>query len=125
MSSAKKKTIRGILIDAEHCTVREVEFENTLESYYRLLNCTCVTAPSYDGKHDVIIDDEGLLNGKSNFFELSRQEVYAGNGLIVGVDPSQGDWRSHSLSVESIRSQVCFVRFLRIGKQLVKCIIRK
>ena len=25
---AKKKTIRGILIDAEHCTVREVEFEN-------------------------------------------------------------------------------------------------
>lgn len=31
---AKKKTIRGILIDAEHCTIREVEFENTLESYY-------------------------------------------------------------------------------------------
>ncbi len=121
---AKKKTIRGILIDAEHCTIREVEFENTLESYYWLLDCTCIIAPSYDGKHDVIIDDEGLLNGKSNFFELPEQEPYAGNGLIVGVDPSHGDWKSHSLSVASIRSQVCFVRFLRIGNQLVKCMFR-
>lgn len=35
--------IKGILIDVEKLTVTEVEFENNLSSYYRLLKCDCIT----------------------------------------------------------------------------------
>ena len=79
------KKIKGILIDSKNLNVSEVEFEPTLEEYYRLLDCDCITAPSFNEDHDVIVDDEGLLKGPTNFFEIDGAE-YAGTGMILKVN---------------------------------------
>ena len=67
------KKIKGILIDSESKTVKEVEFENSLTSYYELIDCECVTTVLYDNQHDVILDDEGLLKSPiKGFFEIGE-----------------------------------------------------
>ncbi|WP_277202235.1 DUF3846 domain-containing protein [Victivallis vadensis] len=115
------RKIKGILIHAEKQTVEEIEFENTLENYYRLLDCNCIAAPSYDTSHDVIVDDEGLLRSDPPLFELGSQ-IYAGSGLLVGVNIAKGDWISHSLDLSEIRRQIRFVRFIRINGQILKLV---
>ena len=85
--------ITGILIDVKNCEVKEVKFKNTLKEFYRLLKCDIITAPSFDDKHDIIADDEGLLK-PNNFFQYEEIEL-AGNCMIVGVSEN-GNWKSLS-----------------------------
>lgn len=112
------KKIKGILIDSKNLNVSEVEFEPTLEEYYRLLDCDCITAPSFNEDHDVIVDDEGLLKGPTNFFEIDGAE-YAGNGMILKVN-DRGDWISHTLNFEEIKDKVTFHTYMRFKGIVVK-----
>lgn len=109
--------IKGILIDVENQVVREVTFKNKLEEYYRLLKCNLITAPSFDENHDIIADDEGLLK-PNNFFQYEEIEL-AGNCMIVGVTES-GNWKSHSLNFEEIKSKITFHTYARFNGVVVK-----
>lgn len=110
--------IKGILIDVERCEVREVKFKNELESYYKLLKCDCITAPSFDDQHDIIADDEGLLKGPTVFFQYEDIEL-AGNCMIVGVSEN-GDWKSHSLNFEEIKTKITFHTYVNFGGTIIK-----
>lgn len=110
--------IKGILIDVENCEVKEVMFKNKLEEYYRLLKCDCITAPSFDENHDIIADDEGLLKGPQNFFQYEEIEL-AGNCMIVGVTEN-GNWKSHSLNFEEIKSKITFHCYIRVNGVVIK-----
>ena len=109
--------IKGILIDVENQVVREVTFKNKLEEYYRLLKCNIITAPSFDENHDIIADDEGLLK-PNNFFQYEEIEL-AGNCMIVGVTES-GNWKSHSLNFEEIKSKITFHTYVRFNGVVMK-----
>lgn len=109
--------IKGILIDVENQVVREVTFKNKLEEYYRLLKCDLITAPSFDENHDIIADDEGLLK-PNNFFQYEEIEL-AGNCMIVGVTES-GNWKSHSLNFEEIKSKITFHTYVRFNGVVMK-----
>lgn len=113
------KKIKGILIDSKNLNVSEVEFEPTLEEYYRLLNCDCITAPSFNEDHDVIVDDEGLLKGPTTFFQYEDIEL-AGNCMIVGVNEDTGNWISHSLNFEEIKSKITFHTYIRFNGVVTK-----
>lgn len=119
-----KNIITGILIDVKQQLVREISFSNTLSDYYRLLGCQCITAPSYDSDHDIIVDDEGLLKDNPIFFEIG-EATYAGNGLLVGVNNNTGDWISHHLNVPEIVKQVHFVMYVNIAGQIFKIPVSK
>ena len=110
--------ITGILIDVENCEVKEVKFKNTLKEFYRLLKCDIITAPSFDDKHDIIADDEGLLKGPTNFFQYEEIEL-AGNCMIVGVTEN-GNWKSHSLNFEEIKEKITFHTYVRFNGVVVK-----
>lgn len=110
--------ITGILIDVENQVVKEVKFKNTLKEYYRLLKCDIITAPSFDDKHDIIADDEGLLKGPTNFFQYEEIEL-AGNCMIVGVSEN-GNWKSHSLNFEEIKAKITFHTYVRLNGAVVK-----
>ena len=69
----------------------------------------------------MIVDDEGLLRSDPPLFELGSQ-IYAGSGLLVGVNMAKGDWISHSLDLSEIRRQIRFVRFIRISGQILKLV---
>jgi hypothetical protein len=109
--------IKGILIDVENQVVKEVTFKNKLEEYYRLLKCNLITAPSFDENHDIIADDEGLLK-PNNFFQYEEIEL-AGNCMIVGVTES-GNWKSHSLNFEEIKSKITFHTYVRFNGVVMK-----
>lgn len=98
------RKIKGILIDPDTQTLKEVEFDSDLQSYYDLMDCTIVDRIAYDDNHDVVVDDEGLLKDPKNFFMISGYEgLLAGKAIIVGVgvDPDDKDgglcWVSHNL----------------------------
>ena len=115
------KKIKAIFIDVRSKEISEIEIENELDTYYRLIKCDCITAPSFDEKHDVIVDDEGLLKDIEGFFEIDSEcpGEYAGNGLIVGVN-SNGDWTSHHLNFEEVKKHIHFIMYVRFNGQIVK-----
>lgn len=112
--------IKGILIDVEKLTVTEVEFENELSSYYRLLKCDCITTAPFDEGHDVIVDDEGLLKTPFiGFFETPDGGEYAGHGLIVGFN-DDGDWISHKLNFETVKNSIRFNQYVNLNGTILK-----
>lgn len=112
--------IKGILIDVEKRQIREVEFENELSSYYRLLKCDCITIAPFDEKHDVIVDDEGLLKTPFiGFFETPDGDEYAGHGLIVGFN-DDGDWISHKLNFETVKNSIRFIQYVNLNGTILK-----
>lgn len=112
--------IKGILIDVEKRQIREVEFENELSSYYRLLKCDCITTAPFDEGHDVIVDDEGLLKTPFiGFFETPDGGEYAGNGLIVGFN-DDGDWISHKLNFEEVKKSIRFIQYVNLNRTILK-----
>lgn len=112
--------IKGILIDVEKRQIREVEFENELSSYYRLLKCDCITTAPFDEKHDVIVDDEGLLKTPFiGFFETPDGGEYAGHGLIVGFN-DDGDWISHKLNFETVKNSIRFIQYVNLNGTILK-----
>ncbi len=113
------KKIKGILIDSESNTVKEVEFENSLTSYYDMIKCDCVTTVLYDKKHDVILDDEGLLKSPEKFFEISGVGEFAGNGVIVSFN-GDGEWQSHKLKVEEVKKRVKFFQIVNLNGSILK-----
>lgn len=116
--------IKGILIDVEKRQIREVEFENELSSYYRLLKCDCVTTALYDEHHDVIVDDEGLLKTPIvGLFETPDGGEYAGNGLIVGFN-DDGDWISHKLNFETVKNSIRFIQYVRLNGTLLRIVLQ-
>ncbi len=115
------KKIKAIFVDVINRQVSEVEIEENLQSYYRLLHCNTIAAPSFDTKHDVIVDDEGLLKEPIGFFEITTEFAceFAGNGLIVGVN-SRGEWISHKLDIEEVKKQINFITYIKFHGQIVK-----
>ena len=120
-SSSENQFIRGILINVHDLTVKEVTFENDLLSYYKLLNCDVITtAPyPYDNHHDIVVDDESLLKELQNFFAFSPESEYCGNGLIIRFN-LEGEWFSHELDVETVRSQITFHKYVKLGPKIFK-----
>lgn len=69
------------------------------------------TAP----KHDLIVDDEGLINGKwTTGFEHDGRQI-AGNAIVAGVNEDDGDFRDCALSAEEVKSKIKFLDFSDTG----------
>ena len=109
--------MKAIFIDVVNREIKEVEIRNRLVDFYTLLKCRLVAAPSFDDRHDVIVDDEGLLKETFiGFFEIDDPKfgnTYAGNGLIVRVN-DEGRWLSHKLDIEEVKKKIHFVQYIRI-----------
>lgn len=105
--------MKGILIDVYNRTVTEVEFRNSLKSYYQLLHCDCITTALFDDHHDLILDDESLLkNPIAGFFKIPGIGEFAGNALIVYTTKG-GNWKSHKLNFEEVKNSVRFIQYIK------------
>lgn len=87
--------IKAILIDAKNREVKKIEIENSLQEYYKVLDCDTITAAYFRDANitDVAyIDDNGLISNPEHFFyHPDFYQPFAGNGLIVGSDMETGD----------------------------------
>ncbi len=91
--------IKGLLVDVTRTMeIKEVEFEDTLENIYSLLDVDYIdVAVRKVGNHayDFIVDDEGLLKGNAipSVFDSEQKPQLVGNVLIVNSN-EEGDFTS-------------------------------
>ena len=100
------KRIKGVLLDVyKNRAVKAVEFEDTLEAIYELLDVDYIdVAVRKLGKHeyDFIVDDEGLYHeggATPSVFGLDGKPLLVGNVLIVNND---GEGNFASLTKEQV-----------------------
>lgn len=104
----------GYLIDPFAQTVTPVEYDGDYRSIYKLIGCSTFTVASSSEGLDCYVDDEGLLNGPTDFFVFEDYpQPLAGKGLVLSHD-EEGD------SVGALRRpDVRFVRPVMYGEELL------
>lgn len=102
--------MKAILIDPFKREVTQVELseKNTLQEFYRILECSTVDVPvTFDNRDSLWIDDEGWFQdypeGRAGFQMDGWAHAIIGKGVITGCDdegntiePKQNDplyWR--------------------------------
>lgn len=81
--------LRGILIDVENEEVKCIEIEDTLDEYYRILNCDTIDIVNRRigrKRFEIICDDEGTFkaNPKISAIDNFGTPQLVGNIFIVG-----------------------------------------
>lgn len=102
--------MKAILIDVKNEEVREIDFNETLEHIYELVDCATFDVLRLDGVNGIYVDDEGLFVEDQLFFTYhgdNYSHTLAGNGLVLGVD-SEGNSISPTVTVEEVREAVDF-----------------
>lgn len=98
--SEQKPKIKGVLLDIENDEAKVVEFEPTLENYYKMLHCDLIDIVSrtigYNRSHkvfDIVCDDEGLFkeDAKISAIDNLGNPQLVGSLLIVGLADSKGN----------------------------------
>jgi len=106
--------MKAILIDVQNETVRQVEVDDTriLLDWYGHIGCQMVQVAHYFNEKDSIMcDEEGLftMDSDSKFFSVEGgHQPFIGNGLVVGVEPTEGDSVDPCITVEEVRAKVKF-----------------
>ena len=117
--------MKAILINVHQETVQQVEVDddNVLKSWYKHIKCGTVQVGYYfDEKDSIMCDEEGLftMNDNSKFFSIEGgNQPCIGNGLVVGVDPMNGESVDPCITVEEVRSKVKFHTMSEIQTQLM------
>ena len=102
---------KAILINVKERSISEVEVEDSVDEYNRLIGSDCYTCgprlPNLDG---VLVDDNGLLNidNDTMFFTFGKYpQPLAGNGLILGCSRS-GETVNVKSKLEDIKKIIKF-----------------
>lgn len=101
--------MRAYLIDPEHFTIEEVDYNGDFHEIYRMIGADCFDAATFNRNGDcVFVDDEGLL--KPNYFFLidGYPQLLAGKGLVLGVN-REGESVSPTVTMEDLMQIVSFV----------------
>lgn len=110
--------MKAVFINAVEKTVTEVDVpkEKTLQSWYKIIGCDMVEVASYINKENdsILVDEEGLLKPQEHFFAYGvRENILAGNGLIVGVD-NEGESVSCHVTAEQVKDKVFFLSYAEV-----------
>ena len=101
----------GVLIDPFTKTITEIEVENDLHVWYKLLDCELVDVIRLTARVDLWIDDEGLFKEppkQAYFYIADLLEPVAGRALLLSHDAG-GNSRSLLTKAAEIEPYVCFV----------------
>ena len=90
--------ITALKIDAQKQEMYEVTFIDELQEYYEVLDVSIIETVPFNNSHDLILDEEGRINGTKHGFYIMGNAFY-GNGLIVKHD-GEGGWINHQLSID-------------------------
>lgn len=99
--------MKAILINATERSVKEVDINGDLQSWYESINCDIVEVACYlPSSNLLLVDEDGLLKMPTEFFEYDKN-IYAGNGLIVGTNDN-GDTSDATLELNDVSVKVKF-----------------
>lgn len=108
---------KAILINVNEQTITEVQVVQDskgsyLKSIYNHLGCQLFNIVNINSKNDVYVDDEGLLNltEESMFFRLKGYpQPLAGNGLVMGYNPEDGESIDTTMTIEQVKETIVFM----------------
>ena len=107
--------MKAILINVTDETVQQVEIsdDNVLQDMYKHIGCSTVQVAMdiEDNSDSVYVDEEGLfvMDNDSKFFTIKGgHQPFIGNGLVVGLDYTDGVSVDCHTPVEELRSMVKF-----------------
>lgn len=103
--------MKAIFIDTENELVSTVNIDKneSLKAYYKLIQCRCVTVVSINDvfRHSLYLDDDALYSDKQKAFTILGQR-FVGNGVIVGFDEEEGDDIDTRMTENYVRGLVTF-----------------
>lgn len=102
--------IKPILIDAKNRAVKIMpEAEYSLDQIRTAIGCQWITMAALPSGDEIVLDDEGLINGQENYFWFEGcNQPFAGNGLVVGPPDDDGDSTNPTITAFEIASKVKF-----------------
>jgi len=103
--------MKAIFIDAKAKEIKDVEFYNTLQNIYNIMEVTSIEVGFYldNTNNCCYVDEEGMVNGTTHSFKY-KDQTFMGNGLIVGTD-SEGSDTNCTTSIDTIAKLVSFPTF--------------
>ena len=106
------KILNGILIDPflKKVTNVKVDKDKTLTDMYKHIGCSMVEVVSFSDRHDLWVDEEGLLERDQRFFKVhnlpfGHPGIIAGRALILGVG-DEGETKSANLFIADILPRI-------------------
>lgn len=106
--------MKAIFIDATHQAVSTVDIDENqaLTEYYRLLDCHCVTVVTINDvyPHSLYLDDEALVTDEKQDAFIIFGQRFIGNGVIVGFNEDEGDDTDTRLTENYVRGLVTFCK---------------
>jgi len=101
------KQTKIILIDCATRTVTEKRIDDDLQSFYKELNCECITSFGLENDDAVYCDDEGLFNEVSGAFKLNGWTYpIVTKAIIIGSDLDTGENADCITTKEEIENQI-------------------
>lgn len=87
--------MRAYLIDVANNDAKVVDIQDSLETYYSLINCECIdiVTRTIGGKEfDIVCDDVGRLvdNPIPSMYSSKGEVMFCGNIVICGVADNNG-----------------------------------
>ena len=94
--------MRAIFINSKERKVEEIDFNGDFREIQKQLDVDCFTCVGIDDDNTLYVDDEGLMNGTQDFFDMGLHQPFAGNGLILGTD-EMGESSDATMEVPEVR----------------------
>lgn len=106
--------MKAILINPFDQTVTEVDYSGDFRDIYKLIDAQAFDVARISRMDGIFVDDEGLLNAPTHFFEHSEYpSPLAGKGLIVGCD-DEGESQSCKTTIEEVKANVRFLNIFQV-----------
>lgn len=106
--------MKAILINPYDQTITQVDYSGDFRDIYKLIEAECFDVANITHGDGIFVDDEGLMNGPTHFFEhADYHSPLAGKGLILGCN-SEGESVDCKTTVEEVKSKVKFSTILEM-----------
>ena len=118
----ESRKITGVLVDVNAGTVKETTIEANLNSYYKILDCTCidiVVRRLGPYQFDIICDDEGLFreNARVSAIDPMGQPMLVGNLFFCHHDEKGNMTSLHPEEITFILSRAIFLHSRKSDKK--------
>ena len=97
------------LIDPEHHSITEVEYDGTMQGIYENIDATLMDAVRINDTDVVYVDDEGLYNCDFYWRYGDYPHPIAGKGLVLGTDREGESISPVSTDMEDLETNVHFI----------------
>ena len=111
--------MKAVKIDSKEKTITDIDV-NGLPDLQAIVGGLIATALIFPNGDTLFVDDEGLFKNPENFFEHSDgYQPFAGNGVLVGTHPKNGEVLGVLTTAEQLTPKITFLDRLDVLNGLV------